>query len=205
MPSEGLSIDQMCQALQATGVSPNIYRTDDITLARAYLHAACSSGIASILILKDEGAGDLKGLTHAVTVTGMKMAKEHDLAPPAEHLDTDELASDLKAVYVHDDRHGPYLYAELVKQGGKPTLKIGFGEGKSEKLEEWTLKHVIMPMHGKIRLSITDLIRISQHIAWTAQGIRLENCARLRCVRTKEGNHDCQSNRQSESICPWPF
>jgi len=36
MPSEGLSVDQMCQAVQALGYSPSLYRSElfDVTLAR---------------------------------------------------------------------------------------------------------------------------------------------------------------------------
>ena len=76
MPSEGLSIDQMCQAIQAIGVSPNIYRTDDFSVARSYLHAACKSGIAAILLLRSKD-----GNWHAVTVAGMKVARLHCHVP----------------------------------------------------------------------------------------------------------------------------
>ena len=165
MPSEGLSIDQMCQAIQAIGVSPNIYRTTDFGVCRAYLHTACRSGIASILILRDEVQG-----WHAVTVAGMKTRSTHQhVAVTPELPDTGELASDLVALYVHDDRLGPYLRADLLDRPTGPTLTI---ERPGMSPEHWSLRHIIAPIHGKVRMSFADLGRIAQEIVSTAHAWR---------------------------------
>jgi hypothetical protein len=57
---------------------------------------------------------------HAVTVVGMKLSSQHSPCPAtvggakAGNSGTaDDMSGDLKAVYVHDDRLGPYLRSEL--------------------------------------------------------------------------------------------
>jgi hypothetical protein len=52
MPSEGLSVNQMCQAIQALGLSPNLFKTTRLDMARGIIHAAVMSEMAPILILK---------------------------------------------------------------------------------------------------------------------------------------------------------
>src|SRR6266853_389925 len=50
MPSPGLSLDQMCQAIQSLGYSPSLYLTeateDAFSVSLALLHSAISSGIS---------------------------------------------------------------------------------------------------------------------------------------------------------------
>ena len=148
MPSEGLSIDQMCQAIQAVGLSPNLLRIDDVTNARAYLHSAVRSAFAPVVILK------YCNRYHAVAVAGMKLRIPHE--PCIIQEQTDDLAGDLIALYVHDDRRGPYLRANLQDEGGKPKLCIS-SRNETSNDELWDVTHIIIPMHPKIRLSFSDL------------------------------------------------
>ena len=148
MPSEGLSIDQMCQAIQAVGLSPCVFRVDHIDTARGYLHTAVMSGLAPVLILRSNNN------FHAVSVAGMKVRSPHEASIILP--DTDDLAGDLIALYVHDDRRGPYLKADLKGKGKQPMLHIPSREG-SDKEEMWELKHIVIATHSKIRLSISGL------------------------------------------------
>ncbi|MBK8270384.1 MAG: hypothetical protein IPK83_19650 [Planctomycetes bacterium] len=68
MPSEGLSLDQMCQATQALGAAPNVVRTSDFATFKSYLHTTLRSGFAPILILESTIG------RHAVAVAGMKLS-----------------------------------------------------------------------------------------------------------------------------------
>ena len=50
MPSAALDLNQMCQAVQASGYSPALSRTDDYDLARWILFSANQSGMSPVVI-----------------------------------------------------------------------------------------------------------------------------------------------------------
>ena len=156
MPSEGLSLDQMCQAVNALGVSPDLLRLTDSRAARGYLYSAIKSGIPPVLILDR----DQRTVRHAVTVAGMKCNSSGDgtyLGAAASGIDK---ARELTALYVHDDRIGPYVDAKFVPMlnPSPPQLHIELQDGARE---EWEISHMLLPMHNKIRLSFSSLRRIA--------------------------------------------
>jgi hypothetical protein len=159
MPSEGLSVDQMCQAVQAVGVAPNLFRVEDLNLTRAYLHTALRSGFAPVLILESHFG------RHAVAVVGMKLKLQHEVTHVAQNID--DAAADLVGVYIHDDRWGPYLRAELATKdvNGRKLPQLVFrlrGEpNKPAPVENWTITHILVPMHSKIRLSFSGLRQVA--------------------------------------------
>jgi hypothetical protein len=166
MPSEGLSLDQMSQAVQAIGISPNLLRVKDFETARGFVYSACKSGFAQVLILQSP-YDDSE--FHAITVVGMKTQSSN------EHLRNTILidrAADLKAVYVHDDRIGPYLRADFVGMGHDARLEVGYGIGTNRKIQQWKLTHVLMPMHGKIRLSFDEIRSVARNIANRIEAFR---------------------------------
>lgn len=144
MPSEGLSLDQMCQAVQSLGYAPNLFRAKRFLVSRWILYSAVRSGIAPVLILSNGN-----GLAHAVTVAGAKLKREHQVEDPLK----DEMASDLFALYVHDDRFGPYIRADIKKDQEDLNLEIEILDAKYGTKEIWRLSHILVPMHNKVRLS----------------------------------------------------
>jgi hypothetical protein len=147
MPSEGLSLDQMCQAVQSLGYAPNLFRADKYEVSRWILFAAVRSGISPVLILANNK------VAHAVAVAGMKVRSPHGIDDPNNI--NDELAADLTAVYVHDDRFGPYVRAKIEEFTGSLNLRL---QSVSQSLDEcWRLSHILVPMHNKVRLSLSQL------------------------------------------------
>ena len=134
MPSEGLSLDQMCQTIQAVGISPSLYRVGRIEEARGYLYSAIKSGFAPVLILK-KGNG-----SHAVAVAGMKLRHPH--IPSLLLPDTDDIAGDLIGLYIHDDRRGPYLRASLEAKEDVPHVVVPAPNGTASEEEAWTLSRL---------------------------------------------------------------
>jgi len=149
MPSEGLSLDQMCQAVHSLGYAPNLYRADTFDVSRALLYSAVLSGISPVLIIEQ---GDR---AHAVAVAGMKVSKSHvgRLVDPL----MDDRAGDLAAIYIHDDRYGPYLKADIRRRKDRLHLQIKLRNSSS--VETWVLTHILIPLHPKIRLSFGELRR----------------------------------------------
>jgi len=166
MPSEKLSLDQMCQAVQSFGYAPNLFRADDFDHSRGLLYSSVSSGLSPVLIL-EAPRGDRM---HAVTVAGMKVRDPHveTLINPL----IDDRAGDLVDLYIHDDRLGPYLRAEIRRQRRRNRLVIKVPLRKGQKTETWYLTHILLPMHSKIRLSLGDLRELGITLVCSAHAFR---------------------------------
>jgi len=146
MPSEGLSVEQMCQAAHSLGHAPYLFRaSESFEESRALLYSSVQSGVAPVLILSRPS-----GSKHAVAVAGMRIKSAHTINELGELFD--DRSGDLVQLYVHDDRIGPYLSAEIRQR--KKQLVLQLPTGRSE---NWLLSHVLVPMHPKIRLSFAEL------------------------------------------------
>lgn len=155
MPSEGLSIDQMCQAIQALGLAPSLYRLGPADDLLAYLHAAEHSSFPCILVWDDP---DDTTRRHAVAVVGVKTLPGSVVA--VEGLT--DLAREIRAIYVHDDRIGPYLRTDLENQNSG-IFTVSYGN--RSKPERWRASYLLLPVHGKIRLSLAFLRQASRQFA----------------------------------------
>ena len=172
MPSEGLSIDQMCQAVQALGVSPNLYKADEFAVAKGYIHSATASNVPSVLILYNEK----QQAHHAVTVTGMKINanQKYELLKPG----LGDRAGEMIALYLHDDRLGPYVKATIKRETRSNRMKLKLvcsiddAVGGACTEEEWLLTHILIPMHGKVRLTFSGLREIAQNAAGKVRALR---------------------------------
>jgi hypothetical protein len=166
LPSEGLSLDQMCQGIHALGISPNLVRVESFRHARSAIFAAAKSGIAPILIIRSP-----KNCRHAVAAAGVKLAKNHKVTIVAGANAIDDMSGDLLGVYIHDDRLGPYVTTQFEERDVKFA-----GEEKEEKLPcliiseggtpvPWAITHLLMPVHGKIRTGVAQMLRFSAKFA----------------------------------------
>jgi hypothetical protein len=156
MPSEGLSVDQMCQAIQAFNVSPALSTVVDFSAARAHLYSACRSRMATVLVISDE----TETRHHAIVAVGMKLGPVEVPSGQLHSRGDDRLI----ALYVHDDRFGPYLRADLVKEDSQLVLSIRTRkgiDGASDETERWRVTHILTPMHHKIRLSFAELQQLA--------------------------------------------
>ena len=163
MPSEGLSIEQMCQAIHSFGYAPNLFRADTYEVARALLYSSMLSGISPVLILESLD----KSAAHAVAVVGMKLKQPRSTAS-ADLLE--DRAATLSGLYLHDDRIGPYLRADLRKRYKKAYINIPLRDFPAG--ETWRLSHVLIPMHAKIRLSFGELQRASLAVVTYVHALR---------------------------------
>ncbi len=161
MPSEGLSIDQMCQAVHALALAPDLIPVrSHAAIARAIIHAAVLSGFAPVLILSYPG-----NRAHAVCVVGEKLSPtpsrgNHELVKDSagRSFAYDDDSDDLLGVYFHDDRFGPYLVGDIRGDGQSPHLSFEMTNdiGKRER-DEPVITHILVPIHPKMRLSFLGL------------------------------------------------
>jgi hypothetical protein len=164
MPQEnGLSVEQMCQAIQALGLSPNLIRTDDLDSTKACLYSAILSGFAPILIIEKIKNGRITTEGHAVTATGMKIREKHrkSIIKTKSGNSIDDLADDLVSIYVSDDRLSPYFRVEIQTRSGQLIINFAVDDDDEKKPpllnENWRLSHILIPLHTKIRLSFIEL------------------------------------------------
>ena len=161
MPSEGLSLEQMCQAIQGLGVSPHLYRATDFATAQSIIHSATMSRISSILIIErtlEDGAIE----RHAVAVAGIKLTEPFTPIP----LDgVAEQSTQLMGAYVHDDRWGPFVSTMLVKNDDERGKLRFLKRGVIAEEENWIITHVLIPTHTKIRLSFSGLQQAAMEVA----------------------------------------
>lgn len=114
---------------------------------------------------------------HAVTVVGMKLKDHHVLCPVSAGLSKaagDDVSGDLKALYIHDDRIGPYLRAELAEaKNGDTQLSISPEPHKvGAKPEVWNVRKILIPQHAKIRVTFADLRALTRdHLIPEAQAV----------------------------------
>src|SRR5262249_34884889 len=69
LPSEGLTVDQICEATRAAGLAPVVIRGIALEQARAQLHSYLTSGFAPVLALQPINGND----GHAVCGVGLKL------------------------------------------------------------------------------------------------------------------------------------
>jgi hypothetical protein len=168
MPSEGLSLNQMCVAIQSLGYSPNVLRHESFAATRALLYSAVSSGISPVLILQDQTGK----VGHAVAVAGMAVNKSY--GPLDIESSTQDESSKLIALYVHDDRHGPYVKTAKLRRNKEFLLRFNLEDQQGNEISEtWRLSHILIPMHTKVRLSFGELKSASIELADYVQAFRL--------------------------------
>ena len=153
LPSEGLTIHQICEATRAAGLSPLVVRSIDITHDRAQLLGYLSSGFAPVLALKSLSNGE----GHAVCGVGLKLGEAEPSTDPDLHFRDAQTA--IRGVYVHDDRLGPYASAELFQYTLAPTGRVVTGVNikwpDRTTSDTSILTALVIPVPNKLRLTVT--------------------------------------------------
>ena len=163
MPSEGLSLDQMCQAVHALGLAPDLIPVrGKAETARSIIHSAVNSGFAPVLLLKyPDNSG------HAVCVVGEKLSPGKQAGSSCDtpggakfpYVDDSE---NLAGVYFHDDRLGPYLVGDIQGRGSAvPKLSFEYDAPNGVKTDNPEITHLLIPIHHKVRLSFLPLREIA--------------------------------------------
>jgi len=165
LPSEGLNIQQICEATRAAGLEPLVMRSLSLEQDRAQLLSYVSSGFAPVLAIQT-----LQGMGHAVCAVGVKLGKTQPQSNPDLHFRDN--ASALSAVYIHDDRLGPYASADLYGYTQAPdkirtALRIRWPRTDNE-VEHAILDAIIVPVPAKLRLTVIRMRELGLALAETA-------------------------------------
>ena len=166
LPSEGLTVHQMCEAIRASGLAPLFVPSVSLESDRAQLFSYLKSGFAPVLAIQSlQGGGG-----HAVCAVGFKLG---DVAPQTNpSLNFRDASTALLGVYIHDDRLGPYASADVYPwtlQSGdvKTALRISWPDEDVD-VEHAVLSSMVVPVPTKLRLTVTRMREMGLHLADTA-------------------------------------
>src|ERR1700739_688699 len=167
LPSEGLTVHQMCEAIRAAGLAPLFVPSVGFESDRAQLFSYLSSGFAPVLAIQSmsPGAGG-----HAVCAVGTACG---EVAPQTDpNLSFRDASTSLQGLYIHDDRLGPYAKADLYQWTSsegkiKTALRIAWPD-KAADVENAVLHSFVVPVPTKARLTVTRMREMGLHLADTA-------------------------------------
>jgi hypothetical protein len=161
LPSEGLTIEQLCEATRAAGLAPLYVPCSSYEVDRGQLLAYLDSGFAPVLALRAD-----KGEGHAVCAVGYKLGEVSPQPDAALHFR--DGATALKGIYIHDDRFGPYAAADVipftVEQKIRTQLRIRWPQ-KPDEFEHSQIAAIIIPVPQKLRLSAARMRALGLSIA----------------------------------------
>lgn len=179
LPSEGLTVNQLCEAIRAGGLAPIVIPATSPETDRAQLLGYISSGLAPVLAA--ETLSTREG--HAVCMVGVKVGA---VKPQTDvNLAYRDGATALEGLYLHDDRLGPYASADLYNHtvaessSTKTALRIRW-PGSKDEADHLILRAIIVPVPAKIRLTVTRMRSLGHPIA-NATAILLDRTVDLNC------------------------
>lgn len=159
-PSEGLNIQQICEAIRGSGLQPLVIRSVSAEEDRAQIVAYVNSGFPPVLAIQPLGGGS----GHAICAVGLKMGDASTLVAPAHHPHHSRLAESLQALYVHDDRLGPYAVAQMSpwthteNNQTKILTALQIQWPDKTQAEMSILRAMVVPVPDKIRMPVSRLL-----------------------------------------------
>lgn len=186
LPSEGLAIQQICEAIRASDLAPALLPASSVSVDRGALDAYLRSGFPAVIaVLPYQATGGVEG--HAVCALGAKIGEIEPQADPS--LNYRDGATALKAIYVHDDRIGPYAIARLLSltdQHGRVRTGFDLKWAGARPTDEgrYLLHSIVVPVPNKVRLSVARL-RIVGQLVGQALGTAFPDFNRTTTVRCR--------------------
>ena len=179
LPSEGLTVNQLCEAIRAGGLAPIVIPATSPEIDRAQLLGYMRSGLAPVLAA--ETLSTREG--HAVCAVGVKIGA---VKPQTDmSLAYRDGATALEGLYLHDDRLGPYASADIynltdAESGStKTALRIRW-PGREDEADHLLLRASVVPVPAKIRLTVARMRSLGFPIA-DATGVLLNRTVDLNC------------------------
>jgi hypothetical protein len=187
LPARGLKVGQLCRAVSAVRLEPEVVTCASNVPLLSLLHAYLAFGLPVILFVEVADALKAAGEPvqgHAVTVTGFSLhatpvVAREDLVTPTSPVSRVGLRID--EFYAHDDQVGPFARLRVVPHTG-PTGEAGLDEPCIAFEEDWPHaggittrrlipRRVIVPVYHKVRLPFLDLQGVLTALAVAAEAV----------------------------------
>lgn len=173
IPSKGLEIYQMCDAIREVHLEPEVYQPTQGLPISSLIYSYLQLGQPVILGVEIEGNG-----LHAITVTGYSLRTTQVIKHEAgfeRSLAIQSIGSRIDELYAHDDQVGPFSRISIVDAsalGEFIHLKGSWTCGSPARPAKLEIRSIIIPTYHKIRLGYADIYawvtKISFFLALTA-------------------------------------
>lgn len=153
IPNNGLTAEQMADAVRSVGLEPFVIDATDELVLKSTLYGYLTGGIPILMgiSLVDDCNGELLGL-HAIAVTGYSLGSAYMAADSSE---IQLLATRMDKLYAHDDQVGPFCRM-VFENNNEPQiscLSTSFpclhGRNDSVRGEP---QFIMIPLYNKIRI-----------------------------------------------------
>lgn len=161
LPSQGLTLDQMADAIRGLSLEPFVVRANNEYVLKSTVYAYLRGQVPVIikLFLFDPDSGETKEGSHAVVVTGYSLGANVSPRPNTGFL---LRATRIDKFYVHDDQIGPfsrvvftntsvYITDQDVEKEYTSLLTHWYKHGKLEALG-YAPENLLIPLYNKIRI-----------------------------------------------------
>jgi hypothetical protein len=202
-PSRSLQIQQVCNAIAAVGLDPEVYEVTPTLPLATLIYSHLRLGLPVIAVVQIPNIGG-----HAISINGYSIKKE--LCLGSEGADVAQLLPRLIGLridefYGHDDQTGPHCKLKLIE----PNLASSDPADRVIRLNEvggWNGQNlipvaVIIPVYPKIRIGFREALRwlppMSLAIGWCLDAKSFEWDIRL-----AESNEYKTGLRSEESLAP---
>jgi hypothetical protein len=162
IPSHGLNVVQICNAIRQTGLEAEVVTVRPDTPLLSLIYAHVKMGLPVILGVELEGRGG-----HAITVAGYSYREGkgvgHEVAPG--EVCAPMIGMDIDKLYAHDDQIGPFSRvlvgpsATVGKTIFPVLLKGSWTDPATHKALNMYPTVVIIPVYRKIRVTFSDIHR----------------------------------------------
>ncbi len=160
IPSHGLNVQQICNAIAAVALEPEVVEIKPGTPLVSLIYSHLRMGLPVLLGVKIEGVG-----MHAIALTGYSMGKNRvlrqEVAGPGNSIPMAGLRID--KFYAHDDQFGPFsrLWVKpsaIVQNRAYPVTFEGLWKDRfGGKVLQMFPEVVVIPVYNKIRLTFLDV------------------------------------------------
>ncbi|PSB58796.1 hypothetical protein [Chamaesiphon polymorphus] len=160
-PSNGLVVEQMCDAIRQVGLEPEVFNVKRDKNPKKFplvdlIYGYLKMGLPVILASEIEGIG-----FHAITLLGFSIQSEHTF-PLKESAITPTIGSRINKLYAHDDQNGPFseiCITQNHEENTKYPIVFECAWNQLNRKDKITLKpHVIIiPVYNKIRVTFLGI------------------------------------------------
>jgi len=207
MPSKDLRIDQMCEAVRAVGLEPQIEPIGPMTPLASLLYGYLEMEVPVVLAgcqLGDRAAG------HAITVVGYAMGNTASDVVERPVKGVTSIASKMDRLYVHDDNVGPFArlgFLDAAQHNADPNhAKVPFllqGKDIDGKPEPWFTPLVaLIPIYGKVRLGFTDIHVWAQNFMMLVKAMQIDITGSEWNIRLTDTQHLKRTIREKMKDVP---
>jgi hypothetical protein len=157
LPTHGLDVFQMCEAIRAAHLEPEVIPVVASTPAASIIYGYLRAKLPVILICEVEGVG-----THAITLNGYSISSDIPEFSEPTTGNVRSYASRIAEFYGHDDQIGPYAHMFIRKpRNKKEAAKYPFvlhGSWKVNGKKAMILPSLlVVPLYEKIRLRYIEM------------------------------------------------